>query len=78
MHRIIVDDSITVQLRKMMAPCELIDSAGNRLGLFQPISDEAAYEGYECPLTTEELDRIERTGGGRPLADILRDLESRQ
>ena len=45
----------------MMAPCELFDSAGNRLGLFQPMSDEAAYEGYECPLSDEELKNLSAT-----------------
>ena len=36
----------------------------------------ADYVGYESPLSEEEIQRIRKEGGGRPLADILRDLES--
>jgi hypothetical protein len=76
MNRIEVDDSLSTKLRDMAEPCEVVDSSGNRLGYFRPEADVKLYEGYECPLTDKELDQIERAGGGRPLADILRDLEA--
>ena len=72
MIQIVVDESVTKQLLAAAEPCAIFDAAGNKLGYFTP----EEYRGYECPLTEEELDRIEQQGGGRPLADILRDLES--
>jgi hypothetical protein len=72
MNKIVVDDNVKSQFLGADEPCEVVDAAGNKLGNFMP-----EYVGYECPLGDEELDRIERKGGGRPLTDILRDLESR-
>jgi hypothetical protein len=78
MIRITVDALATKQLREIAEPCEIYDPAGNKLGSFQPAGGDAEYIGYECPLSDEELCRIERDPGGRPLAEILRDLESGQ
>jgi hypothetical protein len=78
MNRIVIDDPLTQQFRSVADLCEIVDSSGNRLGLFQPEAGLAIHEGYECPLSDEELDRIEQEGPGRPLAHIFRDLESRK
>ncbi len=72
MIRIVVDESVKTQLLRADEPCEVFDAAGNKLGCFTP-----EYIGYECPLSDVELDQIAREGGGRPLKDILRDLEGR-
>ncbi|HEV3416909.1 MAG TPA: hypothetical protein VG056_08860 [Pirellulales bacterium] len=76
MNRIVVDDSLSTKLRDMAEPCEVFDPSGNRLGYFRPEADVKLYEGYECPLSDEELDEIERSPGGRPLAEIMRDLKA--
>jgi len=72
MNRIVLPQPVSDELRGVSVPYEVYDSAGNKLGTFTP-----GYVGYECPTSDEELDRIEKQGGGRPLADILRDLERR-
>jgi hypothetical protein len=72
MNRIVVDDTVKRQFLRTGEPCEIVDTAGNKLGRFMP-----EYVGYECPYTDEELSEIERKGGGRPLKDILHDLENR-
>ncbi len=73
MIRIVVNDETRLQfLIAGRQPCEIVDKAGNKLGEFLPDRHD-----YECPLSEAELDRIEKEGGGRPLVDILRDLESR-
>jgi hypothetical protein len=72
MIRIVVDESVKNQILLAWEACEVVDAAGNRLGSFMP-----EYSGYECPYSDEELERIEEKGGGRPLADIMRDLEKR-
>jgi hypothetical protein len=71
MNRIFLPLSLTDELRSVSRPSEIFDASGNKLGTFMP--DE--YVGHECPTPLEELDRIEKQGGGRPLADILRNLE---
>ncbi len=70
MIRIIVDDKVKSQFLHVDETCEVVDAAGNKLGKFTP-----EYVGYECPYSDEELRKIEEKGGGRPLKDILRDLE---
>jgi hypothetical protein len=72
MIRIVVDEAVKAQLLRAEEPCELVDGAGNKLGNFMP-----DYVGYECPYSDEHLKKIEQQGGGRPLKDILRDLEGR-
>jgi hypothetical protein len=73
MIQIVVDETVKKQLLRANEPCEIVDAAGNKLGSFTP-----EYVGYECPYSDEDLREIERKGGGRPLKDILRDLENRK
>jgi hypothetical protein len=73
MDQIIVDDSFTRQLPAALGPCLVLDSTGNRLGCFTPDVAQR-YQGLGASVSDEELDRRERAGGGRALADILRDL----
>ena len=54
---------------------ELCDSTGRTLGVFMPRRTHHDYVGYESPLSPEEINRVRKEEGGRPLADILRDLE---
>jgi hypothetical protein len=70
MIQIVVDDSLKNQFLNATEPCTVFDAAGNKLGRFTP-----EYVGYECPLSDAELNAIQNQGGGRPLQDILRDLE---
>ncbi len=70
MNQITVDGAMKSQFLQAGEACVVVDAAGNRLGLFTP-----KYVGYECPYSDDDLTRIEQKGGGRPLADILRDLE---
>jgi hypothetical protein len=70
MIRIVVDESVKNQILLAGEACEVVDAAGNRLGSFLP-----EYERGVCPYSDEELEQAEREGGGRPLKDILADLE---
>lgn len=76
MNRIVVNESATEQFRGRSEACLVFDAQGNQLGYFFPTGGPR-YEGYECPLSEAELSEIERQGGGRPLAEILRDLDQR-
>jgi hypothetical protein len=70
MIQIVVDETLKSQFLSATEPCVVFDAAGNKLGRFTP-----EYVGYECPLSEAELNSIQSQGGGRPLKEILRDLE---
>jgi hypothetical protein len=72
MELVISDPAIVQQLRQAQTTVKLIDYAGNVIGRFVP--KPAAPE--EPPITEEELRRRAQEPG-RPLADILADLEKR-
>ena len=76
MQRIILDQNIWSVLRKTNDDAELCDAAGRVVGYFTPATDPALYSGVESPTSPDELLRRKQEGGGRPLADILHDLES--
>jgi hypothetical protein len=77
MGHVILDRQSIAQLVCVTERVEVRDKSGQVLGYFVPLSAADDYDGYECPLSEEELDAIEREGGGRPLKDILADLEKR-
>jgi hypothetical protein len=77
MDHIFVDDSFTQQLHGTVVPCVVFDAAGKRLGYFTPEVGAALYRGVEPSVREDELDRRERAGGGRTLAEILGDLDQR-
>ena len=74
MVRLTVDQETRAKLQDLNQRLELCDETGRLLGYFQPVVDPALYEGVDAPISEEELDRRERESG-RPLADILADLE---
>jgi hypothetical protein len=78
MERIVVDEPMRSQMARVVFRSEIRDVNGQLLGYFIPRTEVADYDGYECPLTDEQLDAIEREGGGRPLKDILADLAAAQ
>ena len=75
MDKFLIDPATLGALPDLDHGVELCDLTGRALGWFVPVVAAADYDGYECPLSVEQLDAVERAGGGRPLADIVRDLE---
>ncbi|MBP87945.1 MAG: hypothetical protein CMJ64_14680 [Planctomycetaceae bacterium] len=72
-----VDQSTRTKLGNLESPLELCDEAGRVLGIFTPAADPAVYQGVDSPTSPEELRRREEQGGGRPLSEILADLEQK-
>ena len=68
---VVLDQQATERLQAVTDRVEVRDANGRFLGLFTPFS------ALIPPMSREELDRRAAEPGGRPLADILRDLESR-
>lgn len=83
MVRITVDDGLEAKLADAKEPVEICTENGRLLGRFIPVGplfltvEEARKLGC-FPLTDEELAEIQaQPWQGRPLAEILRDLENR-
>jgi hypothetical protein len=78
MSTLVLDQSAIDKLRTVVgSPAEVRDERGVLWGYFQPAVSPETLAQYECPLSEEELERRAQEGGGRPLADILRDLRNR-
>jgi len=77
MSSVVVDPATLARLSGVAQTVTLTDAAGRVVGHFVPIVDPALGEEIEPQISEEELKRRERQGGGRPLVDILRDLERR-
>ena len=73
MTRLIVDPEAVPEFRQAKSTVEVVDGAGRLLGHFVP----ALPAGKEPAISDEELHRREQRGGGRPLAQVLADLERR-
>jgi hypothetical protein len=71
MNRIIVDSVTKAKLASVREKSELCDDSGYILGHFIPLDPR------EPRITPEEIDRRQRAGGGRSLAEILADLEKK-
>ena len=76
MTRVTIDANILEKLKGLGEVVELCDDTGQVVGLFTPVADRSLYDNVEIPFTSEELDRFEQEPGGRPLKDILTDLEN--
>jgi hypothetical protein len=77
MKRVFIDDSAAQPLAEAGDAVQVCTHSGLILGYFTPAGDSTIYDELESPCSEEELRERLREGGGRPLADILRDLESR-
>ena len=78
MTKILIDPATAGQLSGIETTVELCDPSGNLLGYFSPKVDPSLYDQVEIPISEDELDRRQQSGGGRPLKNIIRDMESRQ
>lgn len=78
MTRLTINSDLSAKLGSYLSPVELCDESGRTLGTFQPAlsPEEVKRILAERPYSEEELKRRRESRTGRPLADILRDLQS--
>jgi len=76
MTQIIVNAEVVAQMQNARQPVEVVDGSGKVLGHFMPATSASSLR-LRPQVSEEELLRRENQGGGRPLADILADLEGR-
>jgi hypothetical protein len=74
MTKVVLDQRTRAQLHDLKEPLQFVDESGRLLGLFTPNIDPAL---LQPQVSEEEIQRRLAHGGGRPLADILHDLEKR-
>jgi hypothetical protein len=79
MTKVTIDPTTRAKLHNLAESLEVCDEEGQVLGYYAPLKkqgqDADLYEGVEIPLTDEEVRQLLRQPPGRPLADILADLE---
>jgi hypothetical protein len=73
----ITDPALLAQLRQAGATVELKDPDGNVLGTFAVEGLGKLPPGVKSPFTDEQRAAMRKERSGRPLKDILRDLEAR-
>jgi hypothetical protein len=77
MTRVTIDATTWAKLLALRDVAALCDEAGRIIGHFHPGPPRDANGNIIIPISEEELARRSREGrGGRPLKDILRDLEN--
>jgi hypothetical protein len=78
MSRVILDPDLKARLNGLNEHLEICDADGRTVGHFLPadLYRKIIYKIAEadCPDTPEELERMRNEIGGRPLAEIWRDL----
>ena len=77
MTKIIADETLRIKLHNLAETLEICDTEGNVLGVFMPTDNNKELYSNVClpeHLTREDIERRMRQGGGRPLAEIWKDL----
>jgi hypothetical protein len=77
MEPVMIHTATVMKLFQAGGPVPLCDLAGRIIGQFIPATPMPDPADFDPDISEEELDRLEREeyGRGRPLADILADLE---
>lgn len=75
MQRLTIDPEIAERLKELREPAIICDESGNAIGYYAPTASSPR-AANESPNSTEELLRRAAEGGGRPLNEIMADLEA--
>lgn len=78
MTRITVDRETLSRLGPLDRPVEFCDETGHTLGFFKPLAEREADHDLQPQISRDEIERRKQEKGGRPLSEILRDLEGRK
>ena len=77
MTKVVIDAAVRAKLDDLQEPVELCDESGRTLGYFHPKFGESKTRDREAgsPFTDAEIERRQQQRTGRPLKEILKDLE---
>lgn len=76
MTKITVNAETRTKLDGLEEVVEICDASGRTLGYFHPVPEPVDYKALiaQSPVSDEELEELRKQRTGRPLKDILRDL----
>ena len=76
MGKVVLDDALKSKLNGLNEPVEVCDEAGRTVGQFLPqeLYQDLLVAWSKTWISDEELERLEKQQGGRPLAEIWKDL----
>lgn len=78
MIKVVLDPDLRGRLHNLSELVELHDEQGQVVGYVAPVlGGKSQYADLEVPVTDEEVQQLLKQPRGRPLADILADLEKR-
>ena len=77
MNKIVLDSATLLRLTGLSALAEVHDESGRLLGYFSPMTAcaETPHNNARIPVTDDEIKQLLQQSPGRPLADILAELE---
>jgi hypothetical protein len=77
MSKVILDDDLRAKLNGLTETVEVCESTGRVLGFFVPRDEylKDLYAKARAAVTDDEIERLRGQTGGRPLKEILKDLE---
>ena len=74
MTKVVLDQGTRARFHGLTEPLQFVDETGHLLGMFTPSIDSAR---LQPQIGEDEIQRRLAQGGGRPLVDILHELETR-
>jgi hypothetical protein len=78
MTAITIPKELESKLQNLKGRAELRTEDGTLVGVFEPVVGSTSADWRAtCPYTDAELDALAQQSGGRPLKDILKDLEEK-
>ena len=79
MTRVFVDAAVLAKLKSDGGCVEVCSPSGETVGYFCSVAgaDKSLYDRADIPFSDAELDRRAKEPGGRPLAEILADLQKK-
>ena len=77
MTKVTLDAETLAKLHELSQRLEFCDETGKTLGNFQPLAepDGSVQEKIQSPFSDEEIEESRKQLGGRPLTEILADLQ---
>ncbi len=76
MSKVVLDEALKSKLNGLTEPTEVCDEAGRTVGQFLPqdLYRDLIVAWSKTWISDEELERLEKQQGGRPLVEIWKDL----
>ena len=79
MNKIVLDSATLSRLTELSALAEVHDESGRLMGYYSPLTAcaETPHSNSRIPVTDDEIKQLLQQSPGRPLAEILAELEQR-